>query len=141
METPAEPVSDPPTATPQSFCQPILESFLKMAAAGELQSILIAYVRVDGGAAVQSTPMNAVTVNHLCRLIDRRVNQQYDRVTAPAGSNRSPTAGVPVNSPRAKERAEVAARLPRKVRRQLAVTERKAAAKKRPGLRPIDPPK
>lgn len=97
----------------------LLTRYLKMAEKGELQSVLVAYVKSDGTAAVQSSPMPAMTMNHLCRLIDRRVSRDYDRVMLAANKPKSPTGPVPVNS-----QSPAMAALPRKTRRAVEARQR-----------------
>lgn len=133
METP-ETVSE--SSSTKSPVVSLLEQLQEMNAKGELQSFIVGFVKTDGGAAVQSTPMNAITLNHLCRLIERRVTRQYDQVMAQTSAPRPSTGagGVP-------EVARAAALLPRKVRR--AVQERQKnlekLAKKKQAKAPLAP--
>jgi hypothetical protein len=115
----------------------MLEEYLAKAKKGELQSIIIGFVRVDGGAAVQSTPMSPVMMNHLSTLLERRVAREYDRALAQANSARGGTgAGAVPEMPR----QSPAAQLPRKVRRAVQqrqknlqqLAEKKAKQQKKP---------
>jgi hypothetical protein len=100
----------------------MLTEYLEKAKKGELQSLILGFVRVDGGAAVQSTPMSPVMMNHLSTLLERRVAREYDRALAQANNARVGTGAgaVPETS-----RQSPAAKLPRKVRR--AVQQRQKA--------------
>lgn len=100
----------------------MLREFVAQAERGELGSIAVAFVRKDGGASVQSTPMPAATMNHLWRLFDRKVSRLYDRAATAAEQPRSPTGPVPAQNP-------VMAQLPRKVRRQVEAKQRKMQKK------------
>ena len=138
METQSEPVQTPHAPSPVVV---MLSEYLEKAKKGELQSIILGFVRVDGGAAVQSTPMSPVMMNHLSTLLGRRVAREYDRALAQANSAARPGTGagaVPENP-----RQSPAAQLPRKVRR--AVQQRQKAlqdlaAKKEKKARKAAPP-
>lgn len=114
--------------TPQSPVAVLLAGLQEMVRKNELQALVIGFVKSDGGAAIQSTPMSAVMLNHLCRLIDRRVSREYDRALAQANGAR-PTTGAGA----VPEVARQVAQLPRKVRREVQQRVRnlqKLAAKK-----------
>ena len=103
-----------PQAPGKSAVSELLEKYLEMAVKGELQAVVVGFIKTDGGAAIQSTPMSAITMNHLSRLLDRRVAREYDRALAQAAGQRTGTgAGAVPEQPRQ------AAQLPRKVRRQV----------------------
>lgn len=119
MGTPGEKVSD--QVDPVSK---ILREFTEQAERGELAAIAIGFIRKDGGASVQSTPMAAATMNHLWRLFDRKVSRLYDMAVSAAERPRSPTGAVRAQSPTAP-----AVQLPRKVRRQVEAKQRKMQKK------------
>ena len=100
--------------SPASPVVVMLSEYLEKAKNGELQSLILGFVRVDGGAAVQSTTMSPVMINHLSTLLERRVAREYDRALAQANNARIGTGAgaVPETS-----RQSPAAVLPRKVRR------------------------
>lgn len=129
MDTPEK--SPDPSPGKQSVSE-LLAKFQEMATKGELQAVVVGYVKNDGGAAVQSTPMSAITMNHLSMLLQRRVAREYDRALQQAGAPRPGTGAGPVP-----EQPRQAANLPRKVRREaklrlenLAKLQRKQAKKK-----------
>ncbi|HSV90887.1 MAG TPA: hypothetical protein VLH80_07290 [Nitrospiraceae bacterium] len=125
---------DPVPAVGQAAVSILLDRFQELAKKGELQALVIGFVKTDGGAAVQSTPMNAIMMNHLCRLIDRRVSREYDRALAQASGARATTgAGAVPENPR----QSPAVQLPRNVRRQVEKAQRKLqkrAAAKQPSF-------
>lgn len=96
-----------------------LEKYLAMAKAGELQSVMVGYVQMTGGAAVQTTPMSPVMLNHLSTLLERRVAREYDRALAKSSEARSPTGAMRANSPKQ------TLPLPRKMRRQIELAQKK----------------
>lgn len=116
MET-AEQV--PPAAPKVSPTVEFLEKYLAMAKAGDLQSVMVGYVQTNGGAAVQTTPMSPVMLNHLSTLLERRVAREYDRALAKSSEARSPTGAMRTNSPKE------APPLPRKMRRQIEIAQKK----------------
>lgn len=125
MEEPT--VSDPQ----QDPVRAMLDQFVVKAMEGKFASLAIAYVQKDGAAAVQSTPMAAVTMNHLLMLFHRKVARVYDRALAASEQARSPTGAIRPQSPQSP-----AAQLPRKVRRQVEAQQKKLqkkAAKKAKG--------
>lgn len=105
--------------TPQEQIKILLEEFSKRAADGKLANLAIAFTTREGVADVYSSPMSPVSMCHLSKLFDRRVNMAYDKALRSADKAKqaatSPTGSVKVNSPAAR----VAAQLPRKVRRQV----------------------
>lgn len=126
MATPDEPVRTP---DPKKPVVEFLRRYLEMAEKGELQSVVLGFVKTDGGAAVQSTPISAVMMNHLSMLLQIRVQRAYReamaQATAPAPSTGA--RGVP-------EKARTEAILPRKVRREVQrnlqrLTKKKAKKK------------
>jgi hypothetical protein len=112
VETPEQ--AAPAKTESQSVVVAFLERYLEMARKGELQAVVLGFVKVDGGAAVQSTPMSAILMNHLCRLHERRVTREYDRAIAAAAPARQTTGAGAVP-----DKARQEAQLPRKARRQL----------------------
>lgn len=116
-----EPAEQTPSTAPKvSPTVEFLEKYLAMAKAGELQSVMVGYVQMNGGAAVQTTPMSPVMLNHLSTLLDRRVAREYDRALAKSSDARSPTGAMRSNSPKQPE-----PQLPRKVRRQIELAQKK----------------
>lgn len=115
METPDQSAPVPKISPTVEF----LEKYLAMAKAGDLQSVMVGYVQMNGGAAVQTTPMSPVMLNHLSTLLERRVAREYDRALAKSSEARSPTGAMRSNSPKA------APPLPRKVRRQIEIAQKK----------------
>lgn len=114
--------------TGQAAVSRLLEKYLDMARKGELQSVVVGFIKVDGAAAIQSTPMSAVSMNHLCRLLDRRVSRDYDRALSQAAAQGTGTGAGPVP-----EQPRQTGQLPRKVRRDVQQRIRnleKLAAKK-----------
>lgn len=126
MET-TTPATDTP-ATGKAALALMLEGFLEMVEADKIQSLVIGYVGVDGGAAIQSTPMSPVMLNHVSKLLERRVNRQYDQALARANAPRAPSGGVP-EVPR-----QDPTKLPRNVRRQVEKAQRKMHQKNRDKL-------
>jgi hypothetical protein len=123
-------VSPNPPATPDPV-RKMLREFMEKATRDELAGIAIAFIQKDGAAAVQSTGMTAVNMNHLLMLFNRKVSRMYDRALAAAEQPRSPTGAVTAQSP-----TSPAAQLPRKIRRQVAAAQKKVLKKslKRKGL-------
>lgn len=119
MATPTENVSSPPDPVMK-----MLRDFTERAERGELAAIAVGFVTKDGNASVQSTPMAAATMNHVWRLLDRKVSRLYDRALSAAEQPRSPTGAVPAQNP-------VAAQLPRVVRRKVEAIQRKMRKKKK----------
>lgn len=116
MATPdTEPGQTPPAEQPVVT---FLKRYLEMAQKGEIQSVVLGYVRTDGGAAVQSTPMSTIMMNHLSTLLELRVAREYARAMAQASAPAATTGarGVP-------EKGRTEAQLPRKARR--AVEQRR----------------
>jgi len=114
-----------PQTTPGRPHVDLLKRLLTAAKAGNITAVAIAYTTKDGGAAVQASPMSAVTLNHLWRLFDDRVRAAYQEVRARASATRSPTAAMRVTAPK----AAAAAVLPRAVRRAVARAQAKVADK------------
>jgi hypothetical protein len=111
-------------ADPLSAITAMLREFGKQAERGELTALLIGFVRKDGAAAVQSSPMTAITLNHLSMLLQRRVARSYDRALAASEAPRSPTGAMRTHSPKTPE-----VQLPRKVRRAVKAKQRKLQKK------------
>lgn len=130
MEAPTEnPVDAPatPATGPRAAIEKVLYEIDAMHQAGTLQALVVGFVKTDGGAAIQSTPMSPVLMNHLSTLLERRVAREYDRALAQANSAARPGTGagaVPESS-----RQSPAAKLPRKIRRQVAHQQSKMHAK------------
>lgn len=118
METDPQAQSAAPKASP---AVPFLEKYLELARKGEIQAVMLGYVQLNGGAAVQSTPMSPIMLNHLSTLLERRVAREYDRALAKSSDAVSPTGPMRANSPKSE--------LPRKVRRQVEIAQRKEAAR------------
>lgn len=110
METENAPAPAPaPRPNP---IETMLSEFLGRARSGELTSLVICYANTAGGAAVQSSPMSPIMMNHLSKLLERRVTREYDQALTKANTPRPGTGAGAVP-----EQARVAAQLPRKVRR------------------------
>lgn len=136
MTSQTEDVQTP--APPPSPVVVMLTEYLDKAKKGELQSIILGFVRLDGGAAVQSTPMSPVMMNHLSTLLSRRVAREYDRALAQANSARTGTGAGAVP-----ETSRQSAQLPRKVRRAVQQRQKnlqQLAAKKARKEKPVPPP-
>lgn len=117
METPA----NPPAQTPSQRSAEFMRKYLEMAEKGEITSVVVGYIRPNGGAAVQSTPMSAIMLNHLSKLLERRVSREYDRALAQnAEAARSSTGAGAVP-----EKGRQEAALPRNVRRALENRQKK----------------
>lgn len=101
-----------------------LKRYLEMAEKGEIQSVVLGYVKTDGGAAVQSTPISTIMMNHLSTLLEIRVAREYrlamEQAAGPAASTGA--RGVP-------EKPRVEAQLPRAVRRAMQKSQQKLAVK------------
>lgn len=121
MATPSGQVEQP---TPKRPAVEFLRRYLEMAEKGEIQSVVLGYIKADGGAAVQSTPMSAVMMNHVSKLLDRRVDREYDRAIAQASGQPTGTGARTVPD---KARAE--AQLPRNVRRVVQRNQQKLQEK------------
>jgi hypothetical protein len=117
METAEQPLPPAPKVSPTIE---FLEKYLAMAKAGDIQSVMVGYVQKDGGAAVQTTPMSPVMLNHLSTLLERRVAREYDRALAKTSEARSPTGAMRANSPKTDSLP-----LPRKMRRQIELARKK----------------
>lgn len=107
--------SPTPPPSPQRPVVEFLRRYLDMAEKGEVQSVVLGYIKSDGGAAMQSTPMSAIMMNHLSTLLERRVNREYDRAIAQAAGPGRQSTGVGA----VPEKPRVEAVLPRNVRRQI----------------------
>lgn len=118
-ETPA-PSAAP--AGPRAAIEKLLREMGAMLERGELQSLVVGFVKTDGGAAIQSTPMSPVMMNHLSTLLERRVAREYDRALAQANSARAGTGAgaVPESS-----RKVPPVKLPRNVRRQVSKAQKR----------------
>ncbi|OLC01245.1 MAG: hypothetical protein AUI15_05880 [Actinobacteria bacterium 13_2_20CM_2_66_6] len=123
MDAPAK-----PKTTPGRPHVDLLKRLLTEAKAGNITNVAVAFTTKEGGAAVQASPMSAVTLNHLWRLFDDRVRAAYQEVRARASATRSPTAAMSVTAPKP-EVAKAAAVLPRAVRRAVARAQAKQADK------------
>lgn len=123
--------SQPAASTPEPVGD-LLRQFLQRAERGELTAVVIGFVTKEGAASVQSSPMTAITMNHIQRLLDRKVDRLYDRALAVADMPRSPT-GIGVRTQAAQSPA---VQLPRKVRRQVQAAQKRVLKKslKRKGL-------
>lgn len=108
-----------PPAPKDSPTVEFLEKYLAMARTGDIQSVMVGYVQKDGGAAIQTTPMSPVMLNHLSTLLERRVAREYDRALAKMSETRSPTGAMRANSPKP------APLLPRNVRRQIDLAKKR----------------
>lgn len=128
METPsAQPGSaavDQSAAPKESPALAILRKLTKMAEAGEIVQVVTAYATVNGAATVLSSPMSAISMNHFCRLIDRRVAREYDAALTKANQNVSPTQPMRSNSPKSP-----IAQLPRNVRRRVKAEQQRLQKK------------
>lgn len=124
------------SASPSARVGKLLEEMTALHAKGQLQALQVGYVRADGGAVVQSTPMSPVMLNHLSKLLERRVSREYDRALAQASA---PAAGTGAGAVPETPRNSVAAKLPRKVRRQVEKAQRKAAKKAVPSTPTAEP--
>lgn len=122
METSSEKPAPAAANGPKARIDKLLAEMLAMHAAGELQALVIGFVKKDGAAAVQSTPMSGVMMNHLSKLWERRVAREYDRALAQANGSRATTGAGAV--PESARQSHVAA-LPRKVRRQVLAAQKK----------------
>lgn len=129
METPdaAEPVAETPSPTPQPDPQvhptvALLEKWLLEARAGRLASVLIAYSTPEGNSEIVTTPMPITVLNHFARLLDRRVDREYDRVSAASRAARSPGT-MPARGAESGPGASPPATSNKVVRRQLAKAE------------------
>lgn len=122
METSSETAAPAAANGPEARIDKLLAEMHAMHAAGELQALVIGFVKKGGAAAVQSTPMSGVMMNHLSKLWERRVAREYDRALAQANGSRATTGAgaVPESA-----RQPPGAALPRKVRRQVAAAQRK----------------
>lgn len=108
----ATPSGQAEQAAPKRPAVEFLRRFLDMAEKGEITGVVLGYIKADGGAAVQSTPMSAVMMNHLSKLLDRRVDREYDRAIAQASAPPASTGARTVP-----DKSRVEAHLPRNVRR------------------------
>lgn len=120
-ETPATQPGKPATG-PQEAIKRLLVEMISMFERGDLQSLVVGFVKTNGGAAIQSTPMSPVMMNHLSTLLERRVAREYDRALAQANSARAGTGAGPVPET---SRKTAPAKLPRKVRRQVEKAQRR----------------
>lgn len=127
MESPAAPEPAPPLETERPRINRVLahlDPILKMALAGELQGVMVGYMRVDGAATVSSSPMSPIMLNHMLKLFERRVNREYDRAVQGEQQAHSPTNPMRSNSPK-----PVLEQLPRKERRQVQAAQRRMVKK------------
>lgn len=123
-----EPPVSPKPQDSQAQIRTLLAEFITRAEDGLLANIAIAFTTRTGVADVYSSPMSPVSMNHLLKLFDRRVNQAYDRALRAVDKSKapaSPTGSVKTNSPA----AQAAALLPRKVRRQVLAAAKRANKK------------
>lgn len=127
VETPATPPGKPATG-PQEAIKRLLVEMISMLERGDLQSLVVGFVKTDGGAAIQSTPMSPVMMNHLSTLLERRVAREYDRALAQANSARAGTGAgaVPETS-----RKVPPVKLPRNVRREISKAQNREHVKNR----------
>lgn len=68
--------------SPQGKVVHMLMNALERAKAGKLQAVIVGYITTEGAAAVESTPMSPVMLNHVSYLLQRRVSNAYDRAAA-----------------------------------------------------------
>jgi len=136
-EQPSSTKAPAPSNGPKEAIKKLLDTLQGMADKGELQGLVVGFIKMDGGAAIQSTPISPVLMNHLSRLLDRRVAREYDRALAQANGARTSTGAgaVPESS-----RQSPAAMLPRKVRRQVEKAQKKDHDRNRRRLAKIAPP-
>jgi hypothetical protein len=127
--TDADPTPTPPPGNQAVIT--ILERYLTEARAGKISGILVAYTTPQGASEIHTSPMGVVLLNHLARLVDRKINREYDRAAAVAQAARSPGT-MPARSPATgpatekkddKKKDAAAPSVPRVVRRQLAKAE------------------
>jgi len=91
-----------------------LRRYLDMAEKGEIQSVVLGYIKTDGGANLQSTPISPIMMNHLHKLLERRVDREYDRAIAQAADSGRQTTGAQAVPEKPHQQA-----VPRKVRREV----------------------
>ena len=120
----ATPPPAPGAARPPHPVEVTLTEFLGRARFGEFTAIVIGFIKADGGAAVQSTPMSPVMMNHLSKLLERRVSREYDRALAQNVARSGTGAGAVPEAPR----TSPAVTLPRKVRRSVKRKQNKLQA-------------
>jgi hypothetical protein len=114
------PTNESAPSQPKRPVVEFLKRYLEMAEKGEITSVVLGYISSKGGAALQSTPMSPIMLNHLSKLLDRRVNREYDQAMAQASEPRATTGAGAVP---AKSRQE--AHLPRNVRRAFENRQKK----------------
>lgn len=115
----------PPKLSPQAQVIKLLEDKLAEVKEGKITGVVLGWTTTDGGAAVMSTGIHAIMLNHLSLLLQRRVDQVYDRIERAAQQERHPGPG-PVSTA---GQPKTLASLPRSVRRQVKKAQQKAAAK------------
>lgn len=79
--------------------------------AGELQGLVIGYVRKDGGAAVRWTPMNTAMLSHLHRIFGLKVDREYMASMTAGPGTRAPNVNQAVTSALRTAKASPAQRL------------------------------
>lgn len=138
-ETPAEATNNESPALPEAPppeekldpCIALLEKFMEQAKQGKIKQLVIGYLLVDNDASVRMTPMPAAVMGHLSRLIERRVNAEYDRFTRMVETARSPGTQPARSSstPSTEPPAEPQPHLPRKVRQMLKKAQKRKEKK------------
>lgn len=121
-----------PRLSPQAQVIQMLMDRLEDAKAGKIEAVIVGYTTPEGGAAVQSTPMGPVMMNHLSMILQRRVMRAYDRSEQIRQASASPGTGrVPATGKDAKiVPAGTAPGVPRKARRLMAKQINKAGKAK-----------
>jgi hypothetical protein len=122
--------SQAPKLTAQENIRELLLQFTERNEKGQLANLAIAFTSVNGAADVLSSRMSPVSMCHLLKLFERRVNASYDKALKGADQPRqpvSPTGPMRTNSPKADGKLTG---LPRNVRRQVKRAQEKEAKAK-----------
>jgi len=89
--------------------------------AGELQSLMIGFVRKDGNAAVRWTPMAPAMLSHLSRIFDLKIDREYTAGMFPQSPIvRPPSVNQAVAAAIEKAAAQPKTRSERRVAKKLA---------------------